>query len=286
LKPAQWFAVLLLALAISASADTYSVSTLAFSNGSAQFGWNATDAIGTSTIASQSVTSGSEDIEVPFVMTLALPSASTYLLSSASLTFSATDYTGAASSSVTSSSSAGGYISGVIPCQSWSLNGDCPVYSNSYTPAAALFEGSSSAVLTGISDASFSWTGSVSGGTLNLVSLGFGSDLEHGGMLILTGYRDISASLLSYSNTGFNASTNFLVSYNGSGQEYATLSFSGVSSGSGTGTGTGTGTGNNGGSGLGSDPPAATPEPQYLTLVLFGIIGLIWSFRRRIRLSA
>ena len=82
--------------------------------------------------------------------------------------------------------------------------------------------------------------------------------------MILTGYRDISAGLSSYSDTGFNANTTFSVSYNGSSQEFSGLFLNGIN----------------------HNDPTQTPEPTYSAAILLAIGGVVLLFRRRIRPSA
>lgn len=242
----------------------YSTSNGVSTNAALSYTYGINDFVGSSSIAFSGVKSGSTYVQVPFTFSLALPTISDYILNSASLTFSGTASNGSANASATGGS-AGSYVTGSYPiyccCDSFGGSYQCGTgynYSNSYTLASASFNGSNDAVLTGISDGTTSVSLSSTGGVFDLASLGFGNDLLAGGSLTLTGYREVSSSLLNISYPGFNALTNFGVSYNGSGSESGTLNLDGT---------------------------PAVPEPRWGVMMLAGI-AVSLAFVRRKRSAA
>jgi hypothetical protein len=212
--------------------------------------------LGNNGIYFMGVTSGTTSVQVPFAITLSLPSASDYGLSSASLSFSGS-VTNGASSGYNGYGSQGYY--GSYVCGYYYGPIYCP--ENNYVPAQASFYGDSFAELTGVSDGGLSvnvFAGS--GSTLDLLGLGFGNDLLNGGTLTLTGYRQIQSGLNGISASGFNANTNFFVNVDAGGNQFATLNIGGDQ----------------------VESAQATPEPRWGILLLGGLgMAMIYKFRAK-----
>ena len=199
---------------ISAGSLPYTTDGSVSTSASVNYGFYINDLVGGG--FSSDGYNGTTSIKVAFTINLILPTVSNYILNSASITFSGDSSTGAASITSVSSGSQGSST-----CR-WVCGSD------PYTAANASFDGSNGAVLTGISDGSTSKTVNYAGGSLlDLLQLGFGNDLLAGGVLQLTGYRWVNSELSNISSDGFNAHTDFGVSYDGGGQEYARLDLAG-----------------------------------------------------------
>jgi hypothetical protein len=187
---------------------------------------------------------GGTAAEIPFTITLSLPSVSDYTLDSASLSFTGTDTYGFLGDS-TSSSPVGTY-SYTGTCYDAFFNDyySCPLTSSQYDAAEAEFYGGSEPIFTGVSDGSVSANIDTTGGDLNLAALGFGNDLLTGGTLTLTGYQYVYVSGGEIDYSGFNANTDLYFGVSGDASQSATLSLDGMQ---------------------------ATPEPRWGILLLAGL---------------
>jgi hypothetical protein len=242
-------AVVLAIVPGSLSADplTYTASGSANTSAGVDFTYDIGDSLGSSNISYAYVASGSDSAFQAFSFEVSLPSLPGGSLLDASLDLSVSNPSG--SSSYSQYYGGDGYY--------YYYNG-CIFGCNNWSSPTIYFNEGQYAVIDSVSDGTSTWDGSVSDGTLNLASLGFGDDLLSGGVLTISGYREVYSNP-SVANSGFNGYSNVTINYNESGSEYASLNLDADP----------------------ADPPAGVPEPATISLMIVGLAGL-WKQRQRI----
>lgn len=185
------------------------------------------DYLGSSSIEYYSL--GSSTAVVDFSITLNLDNNPQNTVSSALLSYGGSFSPTSSGSDDFSYGSQGSYVTGSYPVYGCGFFGNevCyyqDTYSSSYSTAGVTSSGyTGPVVLTSISSPSTTWNGSISSGSVDLTTLGFGSDLVNGGTLTLNGYFDVTADLTGVSNSGFNSYNNFEAIYDVAGPATASL---------------------------------------------------------------
>ncbi len=228
-------ATVLLGLATTGFGEVVEYTTsnsTSVSGGASGYAGYVDDYLGSSSIEYYSL--GSSTAVVDFSITLTLDNNPQNTVSSALLSYGGSFTPTSSGNYDYSYGSEGSYVTGSYPVYGCGFFGNdvCyyqNTYSSSYSTAGVNSSGyTGPVVLTSISSPSTTWNGSISSGSVDLTTLGFGSDLVNGGTLTLNGFIDVTAGLNGVSNNGFNSYNNFQAYYDVSGASNAALQLSEV----------------------------------------------------------